>query len=49
MGQLFFTSISERDYMTVMGIEVVAALLTLFGMLLSDFLYVVVNPAIAYD
>ncbi len=49
MGQLFFTSISERDYMTVMGIEVVAALLTLFGMLLSDVLYVVVNPAIAYD
>jgi peptide/nickel transport system permease protein len=49
MGQLFFTSISERDYMTVMGIEVVAALLTLFGMLLSDILYVMVNPAIAYD
>jgi peptide/nickel transport system permease protein len=49
MGQLFFTSISERDYMTVMGIEVVAALLTLGGMLLSDILYVVVNPAIAYD
>ena len=49
MGQLFFTSISERDYMTIMGIEVVAALLTLFGMLLSDILYVTVNPAIAYD
>ena len=49
MGQLFFTSIGERDYMTVMGIEVIAALLTLFGMLLSDVLYVMVNPAIAYD
>lgn len=49
MGQLFFTSISERDYTTVMGIEVVAALLTMAGMLLSDLLYVVVNPVIAYD
>jgi peptide/nickel transport system permease protein len=49
MGQLFFASISERDYMTVMGVEVVAALLTLGGMLLSDILYVMVNPAIAYD
>jgi peptide/nickel transport system permease protein len=49
MGQLFFTAINERDYNVIMGIEVVSALLTLIGMLVSDILYVVVNPTIAYD
>ncbi len=49
MGQLFFTAIGERDYPIVMGIEVVTAILTLVGMLLSDILYVLVNPAIAYE
>jgi peptide/nickel transport system permease protein len=49
MGQLFFNAINERDYNVIMGIEVVSALLTLFGMLVSDILYVVVNPTIAYD
>jgi ABC-type dipeptide/oligopeptide/nickel transport system permease component len=33
----------------IMGIEVITALLTLLGMLLSDLLYVLVNPAIAYE
>jgi len=49
MGQLFFTAVQERDYNVIMGIEVVSALLTLFGILVSDILYVVVNPTIAYD
>jgi peptide/nickel transport system permease protein len=49
MGQLFFNKINERDYTVIMGIEVVSALLTLFGMLLSDLLYVLVNPTIAYE
>ncbi len=49
MGQLFFTAVNERDYMIIMGIEVVSALLTLIGMLLSDILYVLVNPTIAYE
>ncbi len=49
MGQLFFNAINERDYNVIMGIEVVSALLTLFGMLASDILYVLVNPTIAYE
>jgi peptide/nickel transport system permease protein len=49
MGQLFFTAIQERDYTVIMGIEVVSALMTLFGILDSDILYVVVNPTIAYE
>jgi peptide/nickel transport system permease protein len=49
MGQQLFLAISERDYPVVMGIETVSALLTLGGILISDLLYVAVNPAITYD
>jgi peptide/nickel transport system permease protein len=49
MGQLFFESVLERDYHMLMGIETVSALLTLLGILISDVLYVVVNPTITYD
>jgi peptide/nickel transport system permease protein len=49
MGQQFFLAISERDYPVIMGIETVSALLTLVGILVSDLLYVAVNPAISYD
>jgi len=38
MGQLFFESVLERDYHMLMGIETVSALLTLFGILISDVL-----------
>jgi peptide/nickel transport system permease protein len=49
MGQLFIEAVYQRDYPVLMGIEVVSALLTLFGMLLSDVLYVLVNPTISYE
>ncbi len=49
MGQLLWEAIGERNYPVIMGIETVAALLTLVGMLLSDMLYVLVNPAISYE
>jgi len=49
MGQLFFEAVNERDYHVLMGIETVSALLTLMGVLLSDILYVLVNPTISYD
>jgi peptide/nickel transport system permease protein len=49
MGQLFFASILERDYPMIMGIETISAVLTLIGILVSDLLYVVVNPTIAYE
>lgn len=49
MGQQFFLAITERDYPVIMGIETISALLTLVGILVSDFLYVTVNPAITYE
>jgi peptide/nickel transport system permease protein len=49
MGQLFFSALLERDYSLIMGIETISAVFTLLGILLADFLYVVVNPTIAYD
>jgi len=44
MGRLFFTSVLMRDYPVVMGITLIGAVLTLFGNLLADLLYVAVDP-----
>jgi peptide/nickel transport system permease protein len=46
-GRLLITSIYERDYNAVMGIELVVAFLTLVGILLTDILYAAVDPRIA--
>ncbi len=44
MGRLFFTAVMSRDYPVVMGITLFGAVLTLFGNLLADLLYVAVDP-----
>jgi peptide/nickel transport system permease protein len=44
MGRLFFTGVMSRDYPIVMGIMLITAVLTLFGNLLADLLYSVVDP-----
>jgi len=49
MGRLGFESVLARDYPTVMGIAVISALLTLVGILLTDFLYAVVDPRVTFD
>lgn len=49
MGQQFFSAILERDYPVIMGISTISALLTLLGILVSDLLYVFVNPTISYE
>ena len=49
MGQLIFQSIDARDEFTVMGITLVAAIVTLLSYLLADILYVVVDPRISYE
>ena len=49
MGQLGFEAILSRDYPTVMAISVIAALLTLIGLLLSDITYALVNPTISLE
>lgn len=49
MGKLAFESILQRDYNVIMAISFLSAVLTLFGILLADFLYVVVDPRISFE
>ena len=49
MGQLTFQSLDQRDIPTIMGITVLAAIVTLFGYLIADILYMVVDPRISYQ
>lgn len=49
MGQLGFDAILSRDYPVVMAIEVIAAFLTLVGLLISDLCYAIVNPTISLE
>ncbi len=46
MGQLFWMSTMSRDYPTIMGILVIGAILTLFGNLVADISYALVDPRI---
>ncbi len=46
MGQLFYSSTMARDYPTIMGILVIGAVLTLFGNLLADISYALVDPRV---
>lgn len=49
MGNLFFESIAERDYPTIMGLTLMFSALTLAGQLLADVLYAVVDPRVSYS
>ena len=49
MGKLFFESIRERDYPTLMGLMLMFSVLTLLGQMLADFLYAVVDPRVSYQ
>ena len=49
MGKLFFESISERDYPTLMGLMLMFSVLTLLGQLLADMLYAIVDPRVSYS
>ena len=46
MGQLFYLSTLSRDYPTIMGILVIGAMLTLFGNLIADISYAMVDPRV---
>ncbi len=48
MGMLGVQAVFDRDYPLIMGIFTLSALLTLLGILISDFLYTLVDPRIAY-
>jgi peptide/nickel transport system permease protein len=49
MGRLFFESIRERDYPTIMGLTLMFSLLTLAGQLLADLLYAWVDPRVSVE
>lgn len=49
MGGLFFDSIRERDYPTIMGLTLMFSVLTLIGQLLADLLYAVVDPRVRLE
>ena len=49
MGRLFFESIRERDYPTLMGLTLMFSVLTLAGQLLADLLYCVVDPRVSVE
>jgi len=49
MGRLFFESIRERDYPTIMGLTLMFSVLTLLGQLLADVLYGLVDPRVSVE
>ena len=48
MGYLGYTSILQRDYPVALGILVISSLLMLLGNIISDVIYVVVDPRIRF-
>jgi ABC-type dipeptide/oligopeptide/nickel transport system permease component len=48
MGQYLFSAITLRDYNVVMGVLLFESVLTLFGLLLSDISYALVDPRISF-
>jgi|SRR5688572_51933 len=48
MGYLGYTSVLQRDYPVALGILVVSSLLMLIGNILSDMIYVLVDPRIRF-
>ena len=48
-GLLTVKAIFDRDYNVIVGVELIVAVLTMLGILLSDLLYVVVDPRISYS
>lgn len=49
MGQLSYESVLAREYDMVMATLMLSAILTLIGILVSDILYVVVNPRVTFE
>ena len=49
VGRVAFTSAIQQDYPVVMGIVIFASIATILGFLLSDILYVLIDPRIRLD
>ena len=49
IGLLYFDSINQRDYPTVLGLTVTTAVITLFASLFADILYAAADPRIRFE
>ncbi len=49
MGSLSYAALVARDYPMIMAVFTIGAVLTLVGILISDILYSIVDPRIAYS
>ncbi|MBD3266519.1 ABC transporter permease subunit [bacterium] len=49
IGRLFFESILQRDYPTIMALSFISAFLVLLGTLLADLAYGIVDPRVRYE
>lgn len=49
MGRLGFESVLARDYPVIMAIATISAFLTLVSILITDILYVIVDPRITFE
>lgn len=49
MGWLSYENVLHREYDLVMTTLMLSAVLTLFGILISDILYVIVNPRVSFE
>lgn len=49
MGRLLIDSLNARDYNVLMGVAVIQSAIVMFGQLLSDFAYTLVDPRIDFQ
>lgn len=49
IGKLGFDAVLSRDYPVIMAISTISAILTLVGILISDIIYVLVDPRISFE
>jgi len=49
IGRLYYDSILQRDYPTVLGLTVTTAVITLFASLFADILYALADPRIRFE
>jgi len=49
MGRLIYDSFLARDYPVIMAVSFLSAALVLLGMIVSDLLYMVVDPRVSLD
>ncbi|MBI9016772.1 MAG: ABC transporter permease [Phycisphaerae bacterium] len=49
MGRLFFESMMQRDFATIMALSTISAVLIMTAILLADLTYALVDPRVKYD